>query len=165
MAGDCRRRMPGAVGNVQEETLAGQPGFVLGFRGQLASLDTATGDIDWQFRTVPVGYTGGRMVRSGSEAVDLERGSLHVLDRRQLSDCRLCGHLSPARTMAIGDDPKGVGTISPSPGSVSTAGGGLYGGDDAGYFMALDAFTGKILWKFQSGGHTIGGPALFDGSL
>jgi len=28
----------------------------------------------------------------------------------------------------------------------------IFGGDREGYFIALDAKTGKVLWKFQTGG-------------
>jgi polyvinyl alcohol dehydrogenase (cytochrome) len=60
-----------------QEDLAVNKGFVLTFRGQVAALDLASGQVVWQFRTVPEGYTGGA-VWSGSSAVDLRRGSLYV---------------------------------------------------------------------------------------
>ena len=60
-----------------QESLAVNKGFVLSFRGQVAALDLASGQLVWQFRTVPEGYTGGA-VWSSTSAVDLRRGSLYV---------------------------------------------------------------------------------------
>ena len=40
----------------------------------------------------------------------------------------------------------------PSSGLLSTAGGLVFGGDPAGYFFALDAESGEVLWRFQTGG-------------
>ncbi len=37
-------------------------------------------------------------------------------------------------------------------GIMTTASGLLFTGDNDGYFMALDSATGKMLWKFQTGG-------------
>ncbi|MBM3728597.1 MAG: PQQ-dependent dehydrogenase, methanol/ethanol family [Acidobacteria bacterium] len=48
---------------------------------------------------------------------------------------------------------------SPSGGMLSTAGGLLFAGDQNGYFFAMDAATGKVLWKFQTGG-TVGAAAI-----
>ena len=41
----------------------------------------------------------------------------------------------------------------------------LYGEDDAGYFVALDARNGAVPWKFQTSGSPIFGPAVSGGSL
>jgi alcohol dehydrogenase (cytochrome c) len=43
----------------------------------------------------------------------------------------------------------------PVGGFLSTAGGLLFIGDRDGWFMALEAKTGKVLWKFQTGGRSI----------
>jgi len=40
----------------------------------------------------------------------------------------------------------------PSAGILATAGGLVFSGDGQGYLFALDARTGKVLWKFQTGG-------------
>ena len=40
---------------------------------------------------------------------------------------------------------------SPSSGLLATAGGLVFSGDSQGYFTALDAASGKPLWKFQTG--------------
>jgi alcohol dehydrogenase (cytochrome c) len=49
----------------------------------------------------------------------------------------------------------------PTSGLLSTAGGLVFGGDREGYFFALDARTGKVLWKFQTGGTVIAPPISY----
>jgi alcohol dehydrogenase (cytochrome c) len=44
---------------------------------------------------------------------------------------------------------------------LSTAGGLVFGGDREGYFFALDAESGKLLWHFQAGGRVWGNPVSF----
>ena len=45
-----------------------------------------------------------------------------------------------------------VETARPASGGfLSTAGGLLFVGDRDGYFIAFDAKTGKVLWRFQTG--------------
>ncbi len=62
----------------QEEVLVvRQPGYVPSFRGKVVALDLATGALQWQFTTVPAGYTGGGVWES-TLAVDEERRSLYV---------------------------------------------------------------------------------------
>ena len=46
-------------------------------------------------------------------------------------------------------------------GILSTAGGLLFTGDMQGYFMALEAKTGKDLWRFQTGGAIISAPITY----
>lgn len=61
--------------------------------------------------------------------------------------------------------PLPAGTLAKAEGSVSVANGVLYGEDTAGYFVSLDARTGEILKSFQSGGASLAGPAVVDGTL
>jgi alcohol dehydrogenase (cytochrome c) len=49
----------------------------------------------------------------------------------------------------------------PSSGMLTTAGGLVFGGDREGYVFALDARTGKPLWKFQTGGTVIAPPITY----
>ena len=49
----------------------------------------------------------------------------------------------------------------PTSGLLATAGGLLFAGDREGYFMALDAVSGKPLWKFQTGGVVIAPPISY----
>ena len=49
----------------------------------------------------------------------------------------------------------------PTSGLLATAGGLLFAGDREGYFMALDAASGKPLWKFQTGGVVIAPPIAY----
>ncbi len=58
-----------------------------------------------------------------------------------------------------------AGGLSGAYGSVSVANGVMFGEDQAGTFVALDAATGKTLFRFASGGASISGPAIADGSL
>ena len=47
-------------------------------------------------------------------------------------------------------------------GSVATSGGLVFTGDMRGYFMALNARTGELLWQFQTGAGLIGSPITFE---
>jgi alcohol dehydrogenase (cytochrome c) len=49
----------------------------------------------------------------------------------------------------------------PWAGVLSTAGGLVFGGCDEGYFFALDAATGKPLWRFQTGGKIVSNPISY----
>lgn len=49
----------------------------------------------------------------------------------------------------------------PWAGVLSTAGGLVFGGCDEGYFFALDAATGRLLWRFQTGGKIIANPISY----
>jgi alcohol dehydrogenase (cytochrome c) len=52
--------------------------------------------------------------------------------------------------------------VSPSPaGMLATAGGLVFTADGQGYFVALDARTGKPLWHFQTGGSIIAPPITY----
>ena len=52
--------------------------------------------------------------------------------------------------------------MSPAPsGLVSTAGGLVFAGTREGHFIALDATTGKVLWKYQTGATIIAPPISY----
>ena len=56
-------------------------------------------------------------------------------------------------------------TVSPAPfwaGAVATSTGLVFTGDMRGYFMALDARTGTLLWQFQTGSGIIGSPITYE---
>ena len=44
---------------------------------------------------------------------------------------------------------------------LSTAGGVVFSGDMEGNFFALDAATGKLLWRFQTGGAIYANPVTY----
>ena len=46
-------------------------------------------------------------------------------------------------------------------GTVSTAGGLVFFGDDDGYFVAVDAATGKHLWHYNMGEKITASPVTF----
>ena len=79
---------------------------------------------------------------------------------------------TPTEALAV-DDSEFKGTkLAPPPGafadtygSVSVANGVMYGEDQAGNFLALDAATGETLFVFPSGGTSISAPAVVDGTL
>jgi alcohol dehydrogenase (cytochrome c) len=55
--------------------------------------------------------------------------------------------------------------VSPAPfwaGAVATASGLVFTGDMRGYFMALDARSGELLWRFQTGSGIIGSPITYE---
>jgi alcohol dehydrogenase (cytochrome c) len=49
----------------------------------------------------------------------------------------------------------------PWAGVLSTGGGLVFGGCDEGYFFALDSATGKLLWRFQTGGKIVSNPISY----
>ena len=49
----------------------------------------------------------------------------------------------------------------PSSGLLTTGGGLVFGGNREGYVFALDARSGKVLWKFQTGGIVIAPPITY----
>jgi alcohol dehydrogenase (cytochrome c) len=51
---------------------------------------------------------------------------------------------------------------TPTAGLLSTAGGLVFGGDREGYIFAMDAATGKPLWRFQTGGMVIAPPISYE---
>jgi len=50
---------------------------------------------------------------------------------------------------------------TPSAGLLATAGGLVFSGDPQGYAIAFDARTGKVLWKFQTGGPIVAPPISY----
>ncbi len=63
---------------------------------------------------------------------------------------------------ATGETKWKMATVTPpSGGLLATAGGLLFAGDREGYLMALDAETGKPLWKFQTGGAIVAPPISY----
>ena len=55
--------------------------------------------------------------------------------------------------------------VSPAPfwaGAVATSTGLVFTGDMRGYFMALDAHSGTVLWQFQTGSGIIGSPISYE---
>ncbi|MBI3680347.1 MAG: PQQ-binding-like beta-propeller repeat protein, partial [Acidobacteria bacterium] len=51
--------------------------------------------------------------------------------------------------------------LAPMAGVMATAGGLVFTGTEDGYFMALDARTGKDLWHMNLGGRVIAGPMSY----
>ena len=64
------------VASNQEESAAVIKGFKPTFRGSVASLDLATGAVQWQFYTVPRGFSGGA-VWGSNPAVDTARHAVY----------------------------------------------------------------------------------------
>jgi alcohol dehydrogenase (cytochrome c) len=51
---------------------------------------------------------------------------------------------------------------APWAGTLSTAGGLVFAGDEDGYLMAFDARTGKLLWKFNTGNRLVNSPITWE---
>ncbi len=51
---------------------------------------------------------------------------------------------------------------APWAGTLSTAGGLIFAGDEDGYLMAFDARTGKNLWKFNTGNRLVSAPITWE---
>ena len=88
------------------------------------------------------------------------------------------GHFSLGSTFQVPEEPSwgGIKAMYPTTGetkwefrfhspswggTLSTAGGLIFVGDLHGYFMALDAKTGKALWRFQAGGAVVTAPITY----
>jgi polyvinyl alcohol dehydrogenase (cytochrome) len=65
------------VSSIEEFTVALHAKKGVSFRGSVAAIDVATGNVLWQTPTVPDGYTGGG-IWSSTPAVDVSRRSLYV---------------------------------------------------------------------------------------
>jgi glucose dehydrogenase len=50
---------------------------------------------------------------------------------------------------------------TPSSGLLATGGGLVFSGDQEGYLTALDAKSGRVLWKFQTGGAIAAPPITY----
>ena len=50
---------------------------------------------------------------------------------------------------------------APSAGMLATGGGLVFTGDNEGNFLALDAKTGKVLWRFPCGASISNGPISY----
>lgn len=66
---------------------------------------------------------------------------------------------------ATGQNPLNPKQAAGAIGQVSVANGVFYAGSLSGDMVALDAKTGRQLWKFASGGSVISGPSIVDGTL
>lgn len=67
------------------------------------------------------------------------------------------------QTAVPGSDPHLAGYPAGTYAPVSVANGVVYGGSMAGYMVALEASTGRILWQFQSGGAVVSAPSIVNG--
>jgi alcohol dehydrogenase (cytochrome c) len=75
---------------------------------------------------------------------------------------------TPGSGRIVALDPKNGNTVwqfpmisGPSAGVLATAGGLVFSGDAQGYLFALDARSGKVLWKFHTGATIIAPPISF----
>ncbi len=98
------------VSSNQEEIAAVSKGFVPTFRGSIASLDLATGAVQWQTYTVPTGFTGGAVwgsnlaVDRGRQAVYAGTGDNYSVPP-QVSACQVAARNGAAQDKCLpGDD-------------------------------------------------------------
>ena len=121
------------VASQEEVRTAVDPTYVPTFRGQAAALDLKTGAIVWQFRSVPLGYTGGA-VWASTEAVDEKRHSLYIGTGNNYTvppDVEACikAATTPAQALACRDPADLIDSV-----------------------LALDLDDGHIKWVFQTRG-------------
>ena len=168
----------GSGPNLFKTTIDGRPKEVLGAgqkSGVYWALDPRNGDVIWATQVGPGASLGGIEYGASTDGVQVYTGignSNHLGDVLKNGKTVTGGFWNALdastgqikwQTPAIGKTSDGKPALAN--GSVSVANGVMYGEDHAGFFVALDALTGKILWDFQSGGSSIGGPAISDGWL
>ena len=91
----------------------------------------------------------------------------HALRRRRREDVRRAGRqsrrvhrLGPGRRRAVWEIKEDLPLWSPA---LATAGGLVFYGTMDGWFKAVDARTGKLLWQFKAGSGIIGQPISYRG--
>ena len=181
----------GAAPNLLTITSAGRQEDVVGAgqkSGVYWELDRDTGKILWGTQVGPGGHYGGIEYGTATDGkrIYIPEGNFAYVETTLYPSGQktnggywsaldpLTGKIlwqTPTTELAIdtpfAGTPYGapVGGMSNAYGSVSVANGVMYGEDQAGTFVALDADTGSTLWSFKSGGASISGPAIATGSL
>lgn len=141
------------------------------------ALDPDTGDVVWQTQVGPGGLEGGILWGSATDGTRVYVALSNFLSPTPYTITSATGQTSTitggswsALDAATGQilwqtaDPQG----SPDMGFMSTANGVVYAPSASvvgNTMYALDAADGTILWDFASGGSTIAGAAIVDGSV
>jgi polyvinyl alcohol dehydrogenase (cytochrome) len=158
----------------------GSPRELLGVgqkNGMYRALDPATGEIVWETRVGPAGDVGGLMWGSATDSERVYAASVNSLEERWelVENGKGTGRFTERGFWSAVD--ARTGTIlwqttdpnrSRAEGPVTVANGVVFAGSmERGRrrptMFALSAETGKILWRFASGGSVNSGPAVVDG--
>jgi polyvinyl alcohol dehydrogenase (cytochrome) len=145
--------------------------------GMYRALDPASGEVVWETRVGPAGDVGGLMWGSAtdSERIYAANTNSNEVSWELVENGNGTGRFTRRGFWSAVDT--GTGTIlwqTPDPnraraeGPVTVANGVVFAGSKERRrgrptMFALSAATGKILWKFASGGSVNSGPAVVDG--
>jgi outer membrane protein assembly factor BamB len=152
-------------------TLAGRPQVVFpGGDGWLYGFEPATGKLLWKFDlNRPAAPGGERLHESVLATPVIDQGRIYVG----------VGH-DPQRPPGAGRlwalQPDAAGTVTPlwnlggeafgtTLSAVAVTGGILYGADLAGFVYAVDAASGKLLWRYDAQAAVWGSPLVADGKV
>lgn len=127
-----------------------------------------TGVVQWKTQVGPGGTTGGIQWGSATDGKQVYVGITNSLNTpyKIKNTTYTCGSWA-ALSASDGSikwqtpDPQGAKCY----GMITASNGVVFAGSTSGYFYALNAATGAVLWSFQSGGSTICGPSVVDGTV
>jgi polyvinyl alcohol dehydrogenase (cytochrome) len=175
----------GAGANLFNAVINGNPRDLVGAgqkSGVYFALDAQTGAIVWQTPIGPGGSNGGMVWGTATDGVRIYTSNnnsggaaLTLKGSGALAGQTVTTGVWTALDTATGHVAWQIGNpVLPKPlnaatvnGPVVVANGVMFGGsmDANGTMFALDAATGDVLWKFQSGGTVYGGPAIAGGMV
>lgn len=169
----------GAGANMIDTVINGKPRQLVGAgqkNGYFWALDPDTGEIVWSVQAGPPSLFGG--IHWGT-ATDDKR--VYVAESNSdgkpvtlLDGSEWKGPYWAAIDAASGKvlwqtkaTEKGLFTVQKVSidSALTVANGVLFAGTNGGDFMALDAATGKELWRYDSGGSVLGAPSVVDGEV
>jgi polyvinyl alcohol dehydrogenase (cytochrome) len=168
----------GAGANLIDATINGQHKQLVGAgqkNGIYWALDPDTGATVWAAQAGPPSLEGGIEWGTATDDQRVYVGEANfpnktftLLDGKTTWNHGLWAGIDAATGTVLWQTkpPKHSGTHGQTvSGAISVANGVVYGGSLGGFFVAMDAATGKILWSFQSGGSVIDAPSIVDGVL
>ena len=149
--------------------------------GAYFTLDRDSGQILWGTQVGPGGPDGGVLWGTATDgrriyvpSANSANVETHLVPSGVTTNGGFWSALEPSTGEILWQTP----TFSPAPffppaeaplaeaeGSVTVANNVVYGEDSAGNFVGMDAKTGTIILTLQSGGASIAGPAVVDGTL
>ncbi len=137
------------------------------------ALDAGSGQVAWRSQPAPGGVRGGLMWGAAVDQAHVylaENDSKHVAYTPAGASAKVRGGSWAALDLASGAvawQTAVTGTQGGAPagteGAVSVANGVVFGGSTAGDMVAMDAGTGRTLWRFASGGGVTCGAAIVSG--
>ncbi len=171
----------GSGPNMLRTTVNGRPAEAIGAgqkSGVYWALNPDTGAVLWGTQVGPGGDLGGIEWGSATDgkrvyvALNDAANESYTLEPEGTSwNAGSWAALDPSTGAVLWQVPTtGINPLHPSlpsgaVGQVSAANGVVYAGELSGNMVALDAASGKLLWKFASGGSVIDGPSIVDGTI